>query len=165
MKVKPYILIGTAIVILSGAIFLKFMGSEEKTPSTPGATADPKMLAKAQIQLMESPDPKTPYLYDMPEMVQASLLFPEPLYGNHWVEAEWVRPDGQVQEKNKIPLAFPAHGGRRANFWIRLYNSSREGLTGGSSPIDRAKWNGTWWLKLNIDGQVRTSTNFVVQGF
>jgi len=109
------------------------------------------LLLAAVVTLGEGPgDTPARAEFSCSERVWARVAFAAPQRGPHLLEARWIRPDGRVQERARIPVDLgEGAGGVHAwldfgdgpGLWERLF---------GLKP-DRT-FNGRWKVELTWDG-------------
>ncbi len=100
------------------------------------------------------------------ERVYAHLSFPDSFQGQHRIEGLWFRPDGELQERTKITLDFPAQGRKTAYLWLNFGKENKtlldDFVLGGDYGQRGNPFHGTWTLQILADGRAAGQASFKV---
>ena len=109
--------------------------------------------APVSIRLSDSPDGRGASHFACRGRIYANVTLPNEATGHHTVEASWVRPDGDLQEKPSFSGDFVSGGGRTVLLWLEFRDPSS---VAGASDDRRAaesvtKSAGEWRVEIRLD--------------
>ncbi len=139
---------------------------EEKTafPTAPANT--PGFRVDIVFRAGQSPVAAALLSFPCSERVYAHLSFSDAFAGRREIEGLWFRPDGELQERTRITLDFPAQGPKTAYLWLDFGKKNKTLLDnfvlGGDYGQRGNPFHGTWTLQILADGRAAGQGSFKV---
>jgi hypothetical protein len=99
---------------------------------------------------MENPAPQT--WFDCTDRIYAILTLPSSWLGDHTLEARWIKPNGDLQDRTHINVSLAPGGGRTAYLWLEKREEDES----------KGRLNRPWKLDVSSDGESVASSTFRV---
>lgn len=149
MKLSPWKLVG-----LFAAILFTTLHSWTNPLNANKSPAVKLVLTSIENGLMPEDS------FSCADTIHGYITLPEPAIGKNQLEADWIAPNGTLQESSHAILEFSPPGRRTAYIWARFSGAGEGFLSSTEDESAPTSFSGTWNVIVRWNDKILVEKSF-----